>query len=129
MLEIKKDPYVLGFAAIVLVCATALVWHGDVTLARALELVGAALFAPGILGLKKTDGAPPPSLPVLLFAIVLVLPACGHEKAVSTGIDLAGYQADLLVCKAEGKDAGAYAVYEQCAKEADRKHGKKDGAP
>lgn len=54
-IEIKKDPYLLAFAGLLVVCATALVWHGDLALDRVWPVVTAALLSPGLIGRKK-DG-------------------------------------------------------------------------
>lgn len=64
-----------------------------------------------------------------LFAAAFVVGHCvGCTPAqVGAGIDVAGHTAALAECRAEGKDAGSYAVYGRCADEADRKYGLLDG--
>jgi len=54
MIEFKRDPYLLGFAVVAILCATALVWHGDVTWKEAVAVIGAALFAPAVIGKAKS---------------------------------------------------------------------------
>jgi hypothetical protein len=41
--------------------------------------------------------------------------------------DVAAYKAALDACREEGKRVNSLAVYTQCADEADRRHGLKDG--
>jgi hypothetical protein len=48
---------------------------------------------------------------------------CAHPGALPDP----GYQLALDVCREKGKDAGAYAVYEQCAHDADIKYGRDAG--
>jgi len=52
-IEFKKDPYLLAFAVVAILCATFLVWHGDVTWKEAIAVIGAGLFAPGLFGKSK----------------------------------------------------------------------------
>ncbi len=47
-----------------------------------------------------------------------------HQGVV---LDVAGHSLALRECRAEGRDAGSYLVYSQCADEADWKFGLKDG--
>jgi len=58
--------------------------------------------------------------------------ACSHsndaQRVVNTA-EVAGYERALDDCKEQGKDAGSYAVYETCAKDADRRFGREAGAP
>lgn len=58
---------------------------------------------------------------------ILCLVACGNnsETKVVNATDLVGYSIALDECRAEGKDAGKYSVYEECAKKADVKYGRK----
>lgn len=73
-------------------------------------------------------------------ALILVLSALPHAMvAVATGCaalgprvagaaDTAAYERELDDCLKEARDAGrVLAVYDQCAREADIRHGVKDG--
>jgi hypothetical protein len=55
----------------------------------------------------------------LMSCVVLGLARCApaHQGVV---LDVAGHSIALAQCRAEGKEAGSYVVYEQCANEADR---------
>jgi hypothetical protein len=70
---------------------------------------------------------------MLQFAIVVAIVYGGCEgkqlakQSPKTIIDLAGYSLALDECKVQGKDAGAYSVYEACAKKADDKYGRDAG--
>jgi len=57
---------------------------------------------------------------------IMVLLLAGCAGAV-TAANVAGYTAALTVCRAEGKDAGSFAVYERCAREADIRYGAPEG--
>lgn len=59
---------------------------------------------------------------VALMAVVIIL-TVKCTPAASRALDVAGYTAELARCRAEGKDAGSYAVYGRCAAEADKKYG------
>lgn len=61
------------------------------------------------------------------LAICLLLAGCAG--AAVRVLDVAGHSAALADCRAEGKDAGSYAVYERCANEADRRFIPDGGAP
>ena len=69
-----------------------------------------------------------------LFALaflVALLNGCGETAATQrarNAIDLADYEKALDTCRAEGRETKSYAVYEACAKEADRKYGLDGGA-
>jgi len=65
----------------------------------------------------------------VIGACILILGlACSSEsKRAQNAVDLAGYSLALDECRAEGKDAGKYEVYESCAQKADLKYGHKDG--
>lgn len=62
-----------------------------------------------------------------LFALVVVLEILSGCKTSGTNgsSSLSDYSKALDICKAQGKDAGAYSVYESCAKDADTKFGRK----
>ena len=58
-------------------------------------------------------------------ALCLFLTACDlftSSRAAKAG-NAAEHSMALAECRAEGKDAGSYAVYARCADEADRKYG------
>lgn len=65
------------------------------------------------------------------ISLALLFGACsGKELATPTPktlIELAAYSAALDECRAIGKDAGSYSVYEKCAKNADDKFGRDAG--
>ena len=56
------------------------------------------------------------------FAALAIIGHCAGCTPARAGLvlDVAGHSAALAACRAEGKDAGSYAVYERCANEADR---------
>lgn len=54
-IELKKDPYLLAFAGLLIVCATVLVWHGDVSLREAGGFLTGALAMPGLFGKKDAS--------------------------------------------------------------------------
>ncbi len=54
-LEFKKDPYLVALACVLVLCGTALVWHGDLTLKEAGGYLAAALLSPGLIGKKKDE--------------------------------------------------------------------------
>lgn len=71
-----------------------------------------------------------------LFAAIVVttgaarlIAGCASATPDRAGrvFDVAGHSAALAECRAEGKDAGSYAVYGRCADEVDRKFGLTDG--
>ncbi len=67
---------------------------------------------------------------LLLVGLLLVAhcTGCGlWGKRAAAAVDTASYERDLDECLKEGRAARSLAVYETCAKEADRKHGVKDG--
>ncbi len=59
-LEFKRDPYLLGWATVLVLVAGALVWHGDVTWKEAIGGVALALGAPAVVGKKADDERPTP---------------------------------------------------------------------
>lgn len=70
-----------------------------------------------------------------LFAIVVVatgaarlIAGCAAATPDRAGraFDVAGHSVALAECRAEGKDAGSYAVYGRCADGVDRKFGLTD---
>lgn len=65
-----------------------------------------------------------------LMLLTAKFTVCCTPARAAAALDVAGYTAALAVCRAEGKDAGSYAVYGACATEADRKYGLTEaGAP
>lgn len=68
---------------------------------------------------------------LMLFAALFVIGHCvgcglwGQRAAGA--VDVADYERDLDACLKEGRAARSLAVYEACAREADRTHGVKDG--
>ncbi len=56
------------------------------------------------------------------FAALFVVAKCTACAPAHQGIvlDVAGHSLALAKCRSEGKEAGSYVVYEQCANEADR---------
>ncbi len=62
------------------------------------------------------------------FSIALLILASCTPAAVEAGAHVAGHAAALTDCRAIGKDAGSYAVYTDCADDADRRYGL-DGGP
>ncbi len=64
----------------------------------------------------------------LSLAAVRCLAGCALlAPRVAPALDTGAYTAALATCRAEGKDAGSYAVYEQCAREADTKYAPEGG--
>lgn len=66
------------------------------------------------------------------LALVMILrlcTACADKPAALPGagdiVELGAYEVALERCRAEGKDAGSFDVYEACAKKADSKFGRK----
>lgn len=63
----------------------------------------------------------------LLIILTVALAACSPADATAAraknAIDLAGYQSALDDCRAQGKAAHSYDVYEACAQKADTKFG------
>ncbi len=56
-----------------------------------------------------------------VFAALYVVSLCRCTPArQGLVLDVAGHSLALAQCRAEGKDAGSYVVYERCADEADR---------
>lgn len=52
---------------------------------------------------------------------------CGNgtkAPSASTMLQLEGYTTELDRCRAMGKDAGSYQVYEDCAQRADARYGR-----
>lgn len=68
-----------------------------------------------------------------LILIVRMLTGCDSAatqvQRAKNAIDVAAYDHELADCRAEGKDAGSFWVYERCAQEVDRKYGVDGGAP
>ena len=59
---------------------------------------------------------------------ILIFVACsGNSTSIKNVEDELGFTAALDECKAEGKDAGLYSVYEKCAQKADIKYNRKNG--
>lgn len=56
----------------------------------------------------------------LSFAFVLTLFACGRVETPTAeqGLQLKAHDETLTKCRAEGRDAGSYAAYEACKKDA-----------
>jgi hypothetical protein len=54
---------------------------------------------------------------------------CALFQRAAPAVDTAGYAAALGDCRAKGKAAKSYEVYEACAKSADRAFGVDGGAP
>jgi len=63
------------------------------------------------------------ALPLVVFMALLGCPGVDKPQP-KTVVDLVGYSLALDKCKALGKDAGSYDVYEDCAQKADSKYGK-----
>ena len=62
----------------------------------------------------------------ILVAALISIPACSADQTVKraeTAVEVNAYRVELLACKAAGKDAGSFAVYEECAQGVDAKHG------
>ena len=61
--------------------------------------------------------------------LVLVLVGCGTtpaqrdivETRARNAADLVQYEQDLAACRAVGRDAGTYSIYEKCADDAARR--------
>jgi hypothetical protein len=64
-------------------------------------------------------------LAAVAIAIVIFMFAGCKSKDTKTASDLVNYTSDLDSCREVGKDAGSYKVYEDCAKAADVKYGRK----
>lgn len=66
---------------------------------------------------------------VLLLAAYTALAHCAiacdlfTPSRAASALDVAAYTAALAVCRAEGREAKSYSVYETCAVEADKKYG------
>lgn len=65
----------------------------------------------------------------LAFVVTFALISCGQAQRASNAVDVAGYTLALEQCRAEGKDAGSYVIYEMCAEQADIKYGRDGGTP
>lgn len=50
-----------------------------------------------------------------------------NVERLADSAEVLRYKGELAVCRAEGKEAGSYAVYEACAHEIDIKEGLVDG--
>jgi hypothetical protein len=62
----------------------------------------------------------------MIYAL-LALSCCSappNTPNANTILQLSGYSTALEQCRAEGKDAGSYDVYEQCAQKADAAWGR-----
>ncbi|CAN5753946.1 hypothetical protein BH11MYX2_BH11MYX2_41460 [soil metagenome] len=84
-----------------------------------------------------TARMPPPPFRVVLgyVGVVMILAwlvmhatGCFLFERAPAAVSVAEYMLALDVCREEGKIARSYAVYEACAKEADKRYGLKDGA-
>lgn len=53
--QFKSDPYLLAFAAFLVACAVALVWHGDIKWDVAAGFITGALAFPGLVGRKAAS--------------------------------------------------------------------------
>lgn len=65
-----------------------------------------------------------------MVGMLLLVAACSSDQSAArakNAIDLAGYQSALDDCRAQGKAAKSYDVYEACAQKADAKYGKDGG--
>lgn len=51
---------------------------------------------------------------------------CDRPERIRTAVTVSAYAQALDDCRALGKDAGSYDVYEACAKQADAKYGRKE---
>lgn len=60
---------------------------------------------------------------LVVLAVYATLAHCvgcePHHQGMA--LDVAGHSLALTQCRAEGKDAGSYAVYERCADDVDRR--------
>lgn len=100
MLQIKKDPWVIGSYTAITLAALALVYFKVIDLTGFLLILG-ALNAPAIAGLKKDDDDPPPppapsaaSLVPPFFLLSLLLAGCAHAtRAEARGAVLATAEA------------------------------------
>lgn len=54
-IQIKKDPYLLAFAAFLVLVTGGLVWHGDVSWKEAAAFIAGALALPGLFGVVKPE--------------------------------------------------------------------------
>lgn len=59
--------------------------------------------------------------------LAIALSGCALFSRGPGAIEVADYKFALDACREDGKRAGSYAVYEQCAREADVRFGLKDG--
>lgn len=100
-IELKRDPYLWAFAAVLVLATFALVWHHDVTWKEGAAFITGALAMPALFGTKKkdddnrdggvtvpVDDAPGPSvqqfgpkkLPGIItpitMAVMLITPSC-----------------------------------------------------
>lgn len=57
MIEIKRDPKLLAFYAVLIVVVGVLVWHQDVTWQQGGAFLAAALGIPNVIGTKKLDAS------------------------------------------------------------------------
>lgn len=77
---------------------------------------------------KPSTKSPPPTLMTLILLCAVVSCSPTESARAKNAVDLAGYTKALDDCRGEGKAAGSYAVYEACAKAADRRFGRDGGA-
>lgn len=54
-IEVKRDPFLFGFAAFLVLLVVALVWHKDVTFKEGAAFIMGALAMPALLGRAKGD--------------------------------------------------------------------------
>lgn len=54
-IELKKSPYLFGFAAVLVLATLALVWQHAITMREAVAFIMGALALPGLFGTKKKD--------------------------------------------------------------------------
>ena len=66
---------------------------------------------------------------LILFSIVVHCSGCGLlASRAGAAVSVVEYRAALDECRADGKRAKSYAVYEACAREADARYGLDGGA-
>lgn len=118
-LQIKKDPYLLAFAAILIIAAEVLVGFDKVSFKEAAAFIGGALALPGLFGAASSDDDSTPPAPGAAALLALVAgaslivgcprPLTPEEKQKAAE---GSYGAELQTCVQQSKTA---AQADECA--------------
>ncbi len=104
-IQFKASPYLLAFAAFLVLVTMALVWHHDVSWKEGAAFVVGALAMPGLFGAKPGPDDPPPPPPpppapatIILSGALLTLALAGCFPADKKVEAAAGYSAQQTKC-------------------------------